>query len=182
MPMVKVLTIVRWRGKKGYGSAITTTAVANTAAVHRLRDEQVCNPFDVCDDLASFGKDLWHRRKGTVEQYHARHGSTRLAARPHGDTDVRLLERLHIVDSVADHGDDMALGLEDLDGRQLLFRNDRPSRLVSSSAACRAISSCSFEASQASLGEGRASRLATWVTVSGASPESTLMIIPCSVR
>ena len=46
------------------------------------------------------------------------------AALAHGDADMGGLQRRGVVDPVAGHGDDFAVGLERLDQRELLLRPD----------------------------------------------------------
>ena len=59
-----------------------------------------------------------------VEQHEircfARHVGTAFA---HGDADVRALQRRCVVDAIAGHGDDLAVGLQRVDDAKLLFRH-----------------------------------------------------------
>ena len=92
--------------------------------VHGLGDEEVGDPLDVGDHLPALRQDPRHGGERAVEEHYAGNGSARLAPRPHRDPEVRLLERLHVVDPVPDHRHHVPLGLEDVHDGELLLRSD----------------------------------------------------------
>ena len=92
--------------------------------IDSLRHEEVGYSLDVGDSPAPFVKDPRDRREGVVEQNYTRDSSARWTARAHGDAQIGLLEGLDVVDTVADHGHDMALLLECANGGDLLLGSD----------------------------------------------------------
>ena len=84
---------------------------------HRLAQIVVDAPAepDGADDRAEIVVEQ-HDRRGL-----ARHVG---AAAAHGDADMRGLERRRVVDAVAGHRDDLAVGLERVDDAQLLLGHD----------------------------------------------------------
>ena len=68
---------------------------------------------------------LHDRAEIVVEQHDRRRLARHVgAAAAHGNADMRRLERRRVVDAVAGHGDDFAVGLQRIDDAQLLFGHD----------------------------------------------------------
>ena len=81
--------------------------------------------FDVVEDRPAFFDGGDDRAEVVVGQDHARCflGDV-VAAHPHGDADVGLLERRRVVDAVAGDGDDLAHLFQLRDDPQFMLRSD----------------------------------------------------------
>ena len=130
MPIVRLLTIVMWRGRNEIRPPRDADREREQQRVRRLRDEQVRDPLDVRDHAPALGDDAGHasrtcRRAAPPAR---RHASRR--ARAHGHTDVGVLQRQRVVHAVAGHRDDVPAPLERRHHRPLLLRRDPPEHRV----------------------------------------------------
>ena len=91
---------------------------------HRLGDEQIGHPLDVGGDPAALGHDAGQGREPAVEKDELRHRLGGVGARAHGDAQIRLLEREHVVDPVARHGDRVPAVLQRRHHRAFLVGGD----------------------------------------------------------
>ena len=89
-----------------------------------LHEEQRGRALDVIDDAAALRHDGWHRTELGIEQHDLCNLRGSLTAGGHGDSAVGILQRQHVIDAVARHGDRMALLLEGADKIALLLRCD----------------------------------------------------------
>ena len=177
MPIVNVLTIVRWRGRNGYGQPAITDRDREQHRVDGLGDEQVRRPLDVGDDPAALGDDAGHRRELAVEQHELRDRAGRRRRRSPSRRRCRRPSAQRVVHAVAGHRDDVALRLQRADHRPLLVRRDPAEHRVRARAPRRARrwSSGSSRASNGVVGVGQADpRARPPPTVRGLSPEMTL--------
>ena len=124
MPMVNVLTIVRWRGRNGYVQPDDRHRDREQRRVDRLGHEQVRRPLDVGDDATTLGDDTRQRREPAVEQHELRDGPRRRRTGAHGHADVGVLQRERVVHAVAGHRDHVPARLQRADHRPLLLRRD----------------------------------------------------------
>ena len=89
-----------------------------------LGDEEVGHALDVVDDPPALREHRWQVRELAVEQDQLRHRLGGLRTVVHRDADVGVLDGQRVVDSVAGHRDDMAVGLQRVDEGPLLLRAD----------------------------------------------------------
>ncbi|CAB5018535.1 unannotated protein [freshwater metagenome] len=94
--------------------------------VDRLGEEEVRDALDVVDHPPPLGEHVGQRAVCVIEQDELSDRARRGRARPHGDAHVGILQRQHVVDAVAGHGDDVAPGLQRADHVALLLRGDPP--------------------------------------------------------
>ena len=87
-----------------------------------LYKEQRCCPLNVIDDPTPFVHHLRHGGKVGIQQHQLRHLTGGIGTRCHGNAAVRVLQRQHIVDTVAGHGDRMPRLLHGFDQLSLLIR------------------------------------------------------------
>ena len=88
--------------------------------VHGLGEEQVRHALHVADHPAAFAHHRRQRLEAAVQQHQLSHGPGGRRAGPHGDADVRFLQRQHVVHAIAGHGDHVAPALQSRDHRLFL--------------------------------------------------------------
>ena len=96
----------------------------SSRSVNILHEEQRGRALDVVDDAAALRHNGGHRAELRIKQHDLRHLRGGLTAGGHGDSAVGILQRQHVIDAVARHGDRMALLLEGADKIALLLRRD----------------------------------------------------------
>ena len=80
---------------------------------------------EIVEDPPALADAVDERREVIVEQDERRGLAGDVGASlPHGEADMRRLERRGIVDPVAGHGDDLSAGLQGVHEAQLLLRDD----------------------------------------------------------
>ena len=105
IPIVTVEAIVNWRGSSGKVPVGIATARPTDGGEHGLGDEQPGHPLDVAQDLAPFGDHPGHDAEVVADEHEVGDRARHLRPGALGDRQARLLERGHVVDSVADHRD-----------------------------------------------------------------------------
>ncbi len=104
-PMVRVDSSVRCRGRIRVRNLPAGHQDRQQDRVDGLGEEQGGDAGDVADDPAALGDHRRQRREAVVEQHDLRDRAGGLGAGAHRHTDVRVLQRQHVVDAVAGHRD-----------------------------------------------------------------------------
>ena len=183
MPMVKVLMIVRWRGRYGYGQLMTDHRDREQHRVDGLGHEQVRRALDVGHHPPALGHDAGQGRELAVEEHELRDGARRGRARAHRHADVGVLQRQRVVHAVAGHRHDVALRLQRADHRPLLLGRDPPEHPVLLEHLGHLVLVLGELAGVvAAVGSSSPTRAATAATVRGLSPEITRSCTPCAAK
>lgn len=139
--------------KRGSGQAISDKVDPEELNRNERLGNAECSGEEDGDDLADVGRDevadeLLHvvvdgasllnsgdnRGEVVVSEYHLRRRFGHRSARTHSDTDLGLLQRRRVVDTVACHGSNLAVRLQILDDLLLVCRLDTSEE--SSALAC----------------------------------------------
>ena len=183
MPIVTADTSVRCRGRNGKGTAVSAAARIATRLIAFLATKRLATRSTLPMTRRPSASTSGRCENLPVEQDELGDGLGGLRAVAHGDADVGVLEGERVVDAVAGHRDDVAVGLQGVDEGALLLGGDAAEDRVRARGPRRSASWSSGRV-RASTGSPTSSPTAraTAATVTGLSPEMTLMATPCSAK
>ena len=183
MPIVSAAASVRCRGSSGYACGVRPIERTRNECERRLRDEELRDALEVAQHLAALGDERRHAREVAADEHEVGDGARHLRAVALRDREPRRLQRGHVVHAVADHRDVAAVGGERFDDALLVLRRDPADHRSARRAG---------GAARPGRAAGRARRRARRPrcprpprrrpTVSGRSPERTVMRTPCARR